>query len=99
MDLSKVRPLGDRVTLREIKREEKIGSLYIPNNASDQSPTRKAKIIAVGPGKVVDGKLLEPRVKEGETVLFGKYSGTELDVEGEKIIVCREEDLLGVVEG
>jgi len=99
MDLSKVRPLGDRVTLRELKRAEKIGSIFIPDTASDQAPARRAEILAVGPGAVVDGKLVEPRVKAGETVLFGKYSGTEIEVDGEKIIVCREEDLLGVVEG
>lgn len=98
MELSKVRPLGDRVTLREAKREEKIGSIYVPGNASDQSPARRAEVIAVGPGKVVDGKIVEPRVKAGEQVLFGKYSGTEIEVDGAKIIVCREEDLLGVIE-
>ncbi len=98
MDLSKVRPLGDRVTLRELKRQEKIGSLFIPETASDQSPARRAEIIAVGPGKVVDGKLIEPRVKAGDTVLFGKYVGTEVAIDGEKIIVCREDDLLGVLD-
>lgn len=97
MDLRHVRPLGDRVTLRELKREEKIGSIIIPETA-DQQPVRRAEVIAVGPGKVVDGKLTEPRVKAGETVLFGKYSGTEVTIDGEKIIVCREDDLLGVIE-
>ncbi len=99
MDLSKVRPLGDRVTLKEIPRKERTaGGLYIPDNARDEMPARRAEVIAVGPGKVVDGKLIEPRVKAGETVLFGKYSGTEIEIEGAKIIVCREDDLLGVIE-
>lgn len=99
MDLSKIKPLGDRVTLREMKREEKIGSIIIPETASDQSPARRAEVIAVGPGRVTDGGvLIEPRVRSGDKVLFGKYSGTEIVIEGEKIIVCKTDDLLGVIE-
>jgi len=94
----KVRPLGDRVALRVVKREDKIGSIFIPENASDQTPARRAEVLAVGPGKVVGGKLIEPRVKQGDQVLFGKYSGTEVEIGGEKIIIAHEDDLLGVIE-
>lgn len=98
-DLRSVRPLADRIVMRELKREERVGSIIIPDSASPQGATRRAEILAVGPGKRLEsGQLLEPRVKTGDKVLFGKYSGTEVVIDGEKIIVCREDDLLAVIE-
>ena len=100
MDLTKIRPLADRLVVKELPREERVGSLFIPQTASDQHPVRRAEVVAVGPGRVTDsGKLIEPRVKTGDKVLFGKYSGSEIKVDGEELLIMREEDILGVVEG
>lgn len=98
-DLRHVRPLADRIVLRELPREERIGSIIIPDTADTRAATRQAEVLAVGSGKrIASGQLVEPRVKTGDKVLFGKYSGTEMTIDGQKIIVCREDDLLGVVE-
>jgi len=99
MDLTKIRPLADRLVVKELPREERVGSLFIPQTASDQHPVRRAEVVAVGPGRVTDsGKLIEPRVKTGDKVLFGKYSGTEMSIDGEKFIVMRFDDALGIIE-
>ena len=94
-----LRPLADRVLLRELPREDKVGSIIIPETAGPQGATRRALIIALGPGKLTeDGKLIEPRVYKEQKVIFGKYSGTEITMGGHKLIVCREEDLMAVIE-
>jgi len=77
--------------------EEKVGSLYVPDTAKEK-PLR-AKVLAVGPGKVgEDGKRVPMSVKAGDTVMIGKYSGTDLKIDGEECVILREEDILAVEE-
>lgn len=94
----KLKPLADRVIVKQTEAEEKTKSgLYLPD-AAKEKPT-KGKIIAAGPGKFDDnGKRMELGVKVGDTVYYGKYSGTEVEVEGEKLVILRESDILGVLE-
>jgi len=94
----KLKPLGDRVIVKQTEAEEKTKSgLYLPD-AAKEKPT-KGKIIAAGPGRLDDnGKRMDLGVKVGETVYYGKYSGTEVEVEGEKLVILRESDILGVLE-
>ena len=95
----KIRPLGDRVLVKRMESEEKTkGGLFIPETAKEKPI--EAEVISVGPGKRDDsGKLVEPSVKAGDRVLFGKYSGTEVKIDGEEHLILREEDILGVIEG
>jgi len=94
----KLKPLADRVIVKQTEAEEKTKSgLYLPD-AAKEKPT-KGKIIAAGPGRLDEsGKRMELGVKVGETVYYGKYSGTEVEVEGEKLVILRESDILGVLE-
>lgn len=95
----KIRPLQDRVIVRRIAEEEKTkGGIIIPDTAKEKP--QEGKIVAVGKGKVNDdGKLIPLQVKVGEKILFGKYSGSEIKIDGEEHLIMREEDILGVVEG
>ena len=91
------RPLGDRVVVKPLPREEvtKTG-LVIPDTAKEKP--QQGKVIAVGKGKVEkDGKVTPLDVKEGDTVLFGKYSGQEIKLDGEEYLIMREEEILGVI--
>ena len=92
-----VKPLADRVLVEALEAAEKTaGGLYIPDNAKEKP--QKGKIIAVGPGKAAEnGTLIKPEVKVGDTVLYGKYSGTEVSVEGKDYLIMRESDLLAVI--
>ncbi len=94
----KLRPLADRVIVKQTEAEEKTASgLYLPD-AAKEKPT-KGKVIAAGPGKLDDnGKRMELGVKPGDTVYYGKYSGTDVEVDGEKFVILRESDILGVLE-
>ena len=94
----KLKPLADRVIVKQTEAEEKTASgLYLPD-AAKEKPT-KGKVIAAGPGKLDDnGKRMELSVKVGDTVYYGKYSGTDVEVEGEKLVILRESDILGVLE-
>jgi chaperonin GroES len=94
----KIRPLQDRVIVRRVKEEEKTkGGLYIPDTAKEKPI--EAMVIAVGNGKVnEDGTVRKLDVKAGDRVLFGKYSGTEVKVDGEEHLILREDDILGVIE-
>jgi chaperonin GroES len=94
----KIRPLQDRVIVRRVKEEEKTkGGLYIPDTAKEKPI--EAMVIAVGNGKVLeDGTVRKLDVKAGDRVLFGKYSGTEVKVDGEEHLILREDDILGVIE-
>ncbi len=94
----KLKPLADRVIVKQMEAEEKTASgIYLPD-AAKEKPT-KGKIVAVGPGKADDnGKVMALSVKAGDTVYYGKYSGTEVEVNGEKYVILRESDLLGVLE-
>jgi len=95
----KIRPLQDRVIVRRLEEEEKTkGGIIIPDTAKEKP--QEGKIVAVGKGKITeDGKLIPLDVKVGEKILFGKYSGTEIKVEGEELLIMREEDILGIIEG
>ena len=94
-----IRPLHDRVIVRRMEEETlSAGGIVIPDSATEK-PSR-GEIIAVGNGKSTDAGEIRPLdVKVGDTVLFGKYSGTEVKVEGEELLVMREEDIMGVLEG
>ena len=93
----KIRPLHDRVIIQRLDAETKTpGGIVIPDSAAEK-PIR-GKVIAVGKGKVSeDGKKTPLAVKAGDRVLFGKYSGSEIEVEGQEYLIMKEEDLLGVV--
>ena len=96
----KVRPLQDRVLIKRLEDEtEKTkGGLYIPDSAKEKP--QQGKVMAVGKGRVSeDGKVIPLDVKAGDKILFGKYSGSEIKVDGEELLIMREEDILGVVEG
>ncbi len=94
----KLRPLADRVIVKQTEAEEKTASgIYLPD-AAKEKPT-KGKVVAVGPGKLDDnGKPMEIGLRTGDTVYYGKYSGTDVEVDGEKFVILRESDILGVLE-
>lgn len=95
---TKLRPLGDRVVVKILESEEKTkGGIFLPDTAKEKP--QQAKIIAVGPGKLLeDGKRATIDLKENDVVLFAKYSGTEVKVDGEEFLVISEKDILAVVE-
>ena len=93
----KFRPLHDRVIVKRIQEEEKsAGGIIIPDTAKEKP--QEGKVVAVGPGKQEDGKLIPLGVKAGDKILFGKYSGTEIKLDGEEHLIMREDDILGVIE-
>lgn len=93
----KLKPLHDRVVIKRLDDERtSAGGIVIPDSASEK-PSR-GKVLAVGSGKLTaEGKVLPLTVKTGDTVVFGKYAGTEIKIDGEEVIVMREEDILGVI--
>ncbi len=95
----KIRPLHDRVIVKRIEEEKKsAGGIVIPDTAAEKP--EQGEIVAVGKGKKDDnGKLIPIDVKVGDKVLFGKYSGQTVKVKGDELLVIREEDILGVIEG
>ncbi|MBX7196740.1 MAG: co-chaperone GroES [Sandaracinaceae bacterium] len=94
-----IRPLHDRVLIQRVKEEEKTrGGIIIPDSAKEKPI--EGKVVAVGNGKVLeDGNVRALQVKAGDRVLFGKYAGTEVKIDGEEHLILREEEILGVVEG
>ncbi|SDE58016.1 co-chaperone GroES [Desulfuromonas thiophila] len=94
-----IRPLQDRIIVKCVAEETTTaGGIIIPDTASKEKP-QQGEVIAVGKGKVTaEGKVLGMDVKVGDKVLFGKYAGTEIKVEGESFLMMREDDILGVVE-
>ncbi|STX29530.1 molecular chaperone GroES [Legionella beliardensis] len=94
----KIRPLHDRVVVRRLEEERTTaGGIVIPDSATEK-PMR-GEVVAIGPGKNLEnGDVRGLAVKVGETVLFGKYSGTEVKIDGEELVVMREEDILGIIE-
>jgi chaperonin GroES len=94
----KIRPLQDRIIVRRIDEEETTkGGLIIPDTAKEKP--QEGKVIAVGKGKILDdGKIWKLDVKKGDRVLFGKYAGTEINIEGTEHLIIREDDVLGVCE-
>ena len=93
-----IRPLQDRLIVKRIDEEEKTaGGIIIPDSAKEKP--QEGKVVAVGKGKVgEDGKVQPLDVKKGDKVLFSKYAGTEINIEGEEHLIIREDDVLGVVE-
>ena len=94
----KIRPLQDRVIVRRVKEEEKTkGGLFIPDTAKEKPV--EAMVLAVGNGKVLeDGTVRKPDVREGDRILFGKYTGNDVKIDGEEHLILREDDILGVIE-
>ena len=93
----KLVPLGDRVVLKELKAEETTKSgIVLPGQA--QEKPQQAEVIAVGPGGVVDGKEVKMEVKTGDKVIYSKYAGTEVKLDGEEYIIVKQNDILAVVE-
>ena len=94
----KIRPLHDRVVLRRMEEERTSpGGIVIPDNATEKPS--KGEVIAVGKGKVLDNGEVRPMdVKKGDTVLFGKYSGSEVKHDNEELVVLREDDIMAVIE-
>ena len=92
------RPLHDRVVVKPLEGEEKTkGGIIIPDTAKEKP--MEGKVIAVGPGaRAEDGQLVKPDVKKGDRVLYGKWSGTEVKVDGEDLLIMKESDIMGIIE-
>lgn len=91
-----IKPLADRVVVEpKSVSEEKIGSIYVPDTAKEKP--QEGKIVAIGSGKYEDGKLIPLEVKVGDSILYGKYSGTEIKQNGKEYLIIRESDILGIV--
>jgi chaperonin GroES len=95
----KFRPLHDRVVVRRLEAEEKTaGGIIIPDTAKEKPI--EGEVIAVGPGaRNEQGQLVALDVKEGDRILFGKWSGTEVKIDGEELLIMKESDIMGIVEG
>ena len=93
-----IRPLHDRVLLKRKNEEERTaGGLYIPDSAKEKAT--QAIVVAVGKGRVLDdGSIAAPKVKPGDTVLFGKYAGNEIKLDGEELMLMREDEILAVID-
>jgi chaperonin GroES len=94
---TKLQPLGDRIVVRPSKREEVTkGGIVLPDTAKEKP--QEGKIIAVGPGKLADdGKRLEMEVKKGDKVMYAKYAGTEIKIDGEELLILRDSDVLAKI--
>jgi len=94
----KIRPLQDRVIVKRLEEEQKTkGGIIIPDTAKEKPI--EGQVVAVGKGKVgEDGNLVKPDVKAGDRILFGKYAGTEVKIDGVEHLIMREDDILGVIE-
>jgi chaperonin GroES len=95
----KFRPLHDRVVVRRLEAEEKTaGGIIIPDTAKEKP--MEGEVVAVGPGARNDkGELVIPDVKAGDRILFGKWSGTEVKIDGEELLIMKESDIMGIIEG
>jgi chaperonin GroES len=95
--MTTLRPLHDRVLVRRVEeQDDKHGSIIIPDTAKEKP--QEGKVIAVGTGRMTeDGKKLPPALKEGDRILFGKYSGSEVKLDGQEYLIMKEEDVLGIV--
>lgn len=90
-------PLGDRVLIKPLESEETTkGGIVLPDTAKEKP--QEGKIVAVGKGKMEDGKIIALEVKVGDKVLYGKYAGTEIKVDGEDHLITREDDILGIIK-
>ena len=96
---TRIRPLADRLIVKRLEEQEQksVGGIIIPDTAKEKP--QEGKVVAVGKGKVnEDGKVIPLNVKAGDRILFGKYSGSEIKIDGEEHLILREEDVLGIVE-
>jgi chaperonin GroES len=95
--MAKIQPLGDRVLIQPLEAEEKTkGGIILPDTAKEKQ--QEGKVMAAGKGRVEDGKTIALEVKVGDKVLYGKYSGTEIKVDGEEMLIVKEEDILAIVK-
>ncbi|MFA5069343.1 MAG: co-chaperone GroES [Candidatus Omnitrophota bacterium] len=95
--MAKIQPLCDRVLVQPLEAEEKTkGGIILPDTAKEKQ--QEGKVIAVGKGKTEDGKLIPLEVKVGDKVLYGKYSGTEIKIDGDDMLIVKEEDILAIVK-
>jgi chaperonin GroES len=93
---AKVAPLSDRVVVKAMEETEQMrGGLYIPDTAKEKP--QQGEVMAVGPGRTEDGKRVPMEVKAGDKVLYGKYSGTEVTIDGQQLLILRESDILAIV--
>ena len=93
---AKVAPLADRVVVRPLEETEQMrGGLYIPDTAKEKP--QQGEVVAVGPGRFDDGKRVPCEVKVGDKILYGKYSGTEVTIDNEQVLILRESDILAVI--
>ena len=97
MAKSKIQPLADRVLVKRLdeETEQKVGGIIIPDTAKEKP--QEAEVVAVGPGRIEEGKRVALEVKKGDKVLIGKYSGTEVKLDGEEHLILREEEILAVI--
>jgi chaperonin GroES len=94
---TKIRPLHDRVIIKRIEEVEKTkAGIIIPDTAKEKP--QEGRVVAVGPGRLEEGKVIPLDVKAGDKILFGKYSGAEIKLDGEEHLILREDDILGVIE-
>jgi chaperonin GroES len=92
-----MRPLHDRVIVKRIEEEARTkGGIIIPDTAKEKP--QEGRVVAVGPGRREDGKVIKPDVKTGDRILFTKYAGSEIKLDGEEHVIMREDDILGVIE-
>jgi chaperonin GroES len=96
---TKLTPLHDRILIRRVEEQESVrGGIIIPDTAKEKP--QEGEVIAVGKGKInEEGKVRPLDVKEGDRILFGKYSGTEIKLDGEELVIMREDEVLGILEG
>ena len=93
-----IKPLSDRVLVRRLEddEEQKVGGIIIPDTAKEKP--QEAKVVAVGPGRLEEGKHVAPEVKKGDKVLIGKYSGTEVKIDGDEYVILTEDEVLAVID-
>ena len=94
----KIKPLADRVLVKRLDEEEeqKVGGIIIPDTAKEKP--QEAEVVAIGPGRLEEGQHVAPEVKKGDKVLIGKYSGTEVKIDGDEYLIMREDDILAIVD-
>ena len=98
MAKSKIQPLADRILVKRLddEEEQKVGGIIIPDTAKEKP--QEAEVVSVGPGRFEDGKRVALEVKKGDKVLIGKYSGTEVKINGDEHLIMREDDILAIVD-
>ena len=94
----KLKPLGDRVVIKQLEAEETTKSGIVLPGQSKEKP-QEAEVVAVGPGGVIDGKEVKMEVKAGDKIIYSKYAGTEVKLDGEEYIIVKQSDILAIVEG